>query len=62
LGRFNYRLDTNFAKIDRIQHQGLEQFKKRVMNTKIHNHTIKEWSKIVNDDTTNITDLLDDIL
>lgn len=62
LGRFNYRLDTNFAKIDRIQHQELELFKKHIMETKVHNHTIKEWSKIVNDDSTDITNLLDDIL
>ncbi|MET3046589.1 hypothetical protein [Flavobacterium covae] len=62
LGRFNYRLDTNFAKIDRIQHEGLEKFKKQVLETKIHNHTIKEWSKLINDENTNITDLLNDIL
>jgi hypothetical protein len=62
LGRFNYRLDTNFAKIDRIQHEDLEKFKKRVLETKIHNHTIKEWSKLINDENTNITDLLIDIL
>lgn len=62
LGRFNYRLDTNFAKIDRIQHEDLEKFKKQVLETKIHNHTIKEWSKLINDENTNITDLLNDIL
>jgi len=29
LGRFNYRLDTNFAKMDRIEHTTLEQFKQK---------------------------------
>ena len=62
LGRFNYRLDTNFAKLDRIQHTGLEKFKKQVLETKIHNHTIKEWSKLINDENTDITDILADIL
>lgn len=62
VGQFTYRLDTNFAKIDRIQHEGIEAFKTRVLNKTIHNHTIKEWSKIVGDSSTNITELLDDIL
>ena len=50
LGQFSYRLDTNFAKIDRIQHKDLEAFKERVLGTIILNHTIKEWSKIINSD------------
>ena len=62
LGEFPYRLDTNFAKIDRIQHQGLEEFKTQVLRKNIHNHTIREWSKIIDDEITNITNLLDDIL
>lgn len=28
-----YRLDTNFAKLDRIRNDGIENFKERVMNT-----------------------------
>ncbi|WP_139418876.1 hypothetical protein [Chryseobacterium mulctrae] len=62
LGTFPYRLDTNFAKIDRIKHVELEEFKAKILKTSIHGHTIREWSKILDDKTTNITDLLDDIL
>jgi hypothetical protein len=32
LVRYKYRLDTNFAKMDRIVHPGIEEFKKRVYN------------------------------
>lgn len=62
LGTFPYRLDTNFAKIDRIQHEDLENFKTRVLAKEIHGHTIKEWSKLIGDKKTNINELLDDIL
>ena len=50
MGMFPYRMDTNFAKIDRIKHVGLEDFKKKVLSTKINGHTIKEWSVIVSKD------------
>jgi hypothetical protein len=45
LSRYNYRLDTNFAKIDRIDHQGIEEFKAKILNTKFHGKPILEWSK-----------------
>lgn len=44
---FTYRLDTNYAKIDRIQHQGLEQFKLAVLETEMHGYTLKQWSKMI---------------
>jgi len=47
LGKFTYRLDTNFAKIDRIEHKGLEDFKIKVLNTKIQGHTILKWSRML---------------
>ncbi|WP_288790835.1 hypothetical protein [uncultured Elizabethkingia sp.] len=62
LGTFPYRLDTNFAKIDRIRHTDLEDFKTKVLQKSIHGHTIREWSKLFGDNTTNITSLLDDLL
>lgn len=46
LNRYPYRLDTNFAKMDRISHQGIEDFKQRVMNTKFHDKAINEWSRL----------------
>lgn len=41
--QFVYRLDTNYAKIDRIEHKEIEVFKNHVLNTKFHGMTIKEW-------------------
>jgi len=46
-GRFPYRLDTNFAKIDRIVHTGLEEFKSRVLATTIHGLTVAQWTRLL---------------
>ena len=46
-GQFVYRLDTNYAKIDRIEHSGIETFKNHVLNTEFHGMTIKQWSDII---------------
>jgi len=45
--QYAYRLDTNFAKMDRIEHTGLERFKTEIMNRRIHGRTIDEWSRII---------------
>lgn len=42
-GRFSYRLDTNFAKIDRIDLPNLENFKQHILNTIYFNKTIQDW-------------------
>jgi hypothetical protein len=47
LARFPYRLDTNFAKMDRIVHPGIEDFKRRVLRTAIHGMTVAEWSRLL---------------
>ncbi len=47
-GRFVYRGDTNYAKMDRIQHEGLEQFKSDVLSRVIKGKTIAQWGKILN--------------
>ena len=44
---FPYRLDTNFAKMDRIAHRGIEEFKERVRGTVIHGMSISRWSKLL---------------
>lgn len=62
LGKFPYRLDTNFAKIDRIQHAELEIFKSSVLNTSIHGHTLREWSKLINDSNTDTIELIKDLM
>jgi len=43
--QFRYRLDTNFAKIDRIQHEGLESFKSYVLARNLYGYTIQEWTR-----------------
>jgi hypothetical protein len=45
IGKYPYRLDTNFAKMDRIEHPSLEDFKIRVLGTKIDGKTILQWAK-----------------
>lgn len=47
LARFPYRLDTNFAKLDRIQHKDIEQFKSRVLRRKLLGKQIKEWHNLM---------------
>lgn len=46
LSRFDYRLDTNYAKMDRIVHPELEAFKTRVMNTTVHGLTVRVWERL----------------
>ena len=43
MARFPYRLDTNFAKMDRIVHAEIEQFKDRVYKTVFHGRSIGAW-------------------
>jgi hypothetical protein len=47
INRFPYRLDTNFAKMDRIVHSGIEDFKRRVLGTTIHGQTIGQWGRLL---------------
>jgi hypothetical protein len=45
--RYEYRLDTNFAKLDRIVHPGIEEFKKRVYSTDVSGMTVGQWNKLL---------------
>ena len=45
--RFPYRLDTNFAKMDRIVHAEIEAFKNRVYSTELHGRTIGAWNRLL---------------
>ncbi|ECE4235551.1 hypothetical protein LWN49_003488 [Salmonella enterica] len=47
ISRYPYRLDTNFAKMDRIVHPQIEAFKTRVHDTLFHGKTIGEWNKLL---------------
>jgi hypothetical protein len=42
-GKFTYRSDTNFSKIDRIGHDGLEAFKTQVLDMTVAGRTINQW-------------------
>lgn len=62
LSSFPYRLDTNFAKIDRIKHKGLEEFKSKVLKTEILGHTIKHWSHLISQKDKDIMQLIHELL
>ena len=51
---FVYRLDTNYAKIDRIEHSDIEAFKTRVLNTRFNGKTIRQWGRILSSNDDNI--------
>lgn len=48
MGRFTYRLDTNFAKIDRIAHSDIEKFKSTVYRMTMHGRTVLDWKRLLN--------------
>ncbi len=53
--QFVYRLDTNYAKIDRIEHSEIESFKTKVEETIFQGKKIREWSRLLSgkaDETT----------
>lgn len=45
--QFTYRLDTNYAKIDRIEHADIERFKQSVEQSVFQKKTIKEWRQLL---------------
>ena len=47
ISSFNYRLDTNFAKIDRIDDPDIEAFKTRVLAMYAHGMSMKDWAKLL---------------
>lgn len=57
---FPYRLDTNFAKMDRIALPSLEEFKTRMLNYQYLDRTIQDWSRaITTSDATVLATLVD---
>lgn len=45
LARYNYRLDTNYAKIDRVDHDGLENFKTEMLAMEFQGNSVLGWSQ-----------------
>ena len=63
IAKFDYRLDTNFAKMDRIEHDGLEEFKAKVLATEFYGLTIGGWTLLLgSEDDTAIKKALEDRL
>ena len=46
--KFKYRLDTNYAKMDRVVHAEIETFKTRVLATQLHGLTVSQWGRLFN--------------
>jgi len=44
---FDYRLDTNFAKMDRIGNEEIEAFKTRVYSTQYKGMSVGEWNRLL---------------
>lgn len=51
VSQFPYRLDTNFAKMDRIVHPDVEAFKTKVYATKVNGMTVREWCRLLAGDS-----------
>jgi hypothetical protein len=47
MNKYAYRLDTNFAKIDRIDNQEIETFKSEVLKQIHKGKKVSEWSKLL---------------
>jgi hypothetical protein len=47
MNRFAYRLDTNFAKVDRIDHPDIENFKTSVLNHTERGRSMTQWASIL---------------
>ena len=49
MANFSYRLDTNFAKIDRIESDDIEDFKSRVLATTHEGRRVSKWTSLLRD-------------
>lgn len=49
MNRLVYRLDTNFAKIDRVANKDVEDFKRQILSSSYLGKTIAEWKSIFAD-------------
>ncbi len=47
IAKFPYRLDTNFAKMDRIEHAEIEAFKTRVLAKTTNGMSITAWTRLL---------------
>lgn len=47
MSRWKYRLDTNYAKLDRIEHSEIEDFKTSILNRDFKGRSIKAWADLL---------------
>ena len=47
MARYPYRIETNYAKLDRIGHGEIEAFKKQVLETELHGLRVREWAALL---------------
>lgn len=47
IARYPYRLDTNFAKMDRVVHPEIEEFKSSVLSRTLNGMSVAEWSRLL---------------
>lgn len=47
MSRFDYRMDTNFAKIDRIDHPDIERFKSQMLAETVRGRKLIDWTKLL---------------
>ena len=45
--RYPYRIETNYAKLDRIIHPKIEAFKQQVLEGEFHGLRVREWAGIL---------------
>lgn len=45
--KYKYRLDTNYAKMDRIEHDEVEEFKRSIYAIEVHGMTVGQWNKLL---------------
>lgn len=50
IGRFKYRMDTNFAKMDRIGHTELDVFAQQIYATEFAGKTVGQWNRLLSGD------------
>lgn len=59
LSRHNYRLDTNFGKVDRIDNASIEAFKAETHNTVVLGKTIHSWKDLFSSNSNELASLLE---
>jgi len=49
MAQFAYRLDTNFAKVDRVDHPEIERFKAEMLRTDVRGRSLSRWIRLLRD-------------